>query len=595
LASRWIRDARRDWPLGATALGLTAVTFIVGRLHRCQSVEDAYITYRCARNFALGHGLVYNIGERVEAFTNFLFALLLGVGVRVINADPAKLALAINLLALWTILVALFKLQRRADAPDAAVYPPWLAWLFVALIPSMVVYTHSGMETVFFTALFFWGFAGVVLHLERGGPAWVAGVLFALAADVRMEAAIFAVVGAALVWWYGDPARRGRNALWLVAGFIAVFAPVLIARWTYYGYPFPNTYYAKVGGGSVALFVRGFFYSLSWLVWTWPAALALLLAWRVGLRTAALRQRTVIGLCFIAVYFLYNAYVGGDYFAYHRFFVPVLPIIGWLLEGQWRVLRTRLPAARFRRALVFAAACLFFVVSCVVIFYRPSQWTKYRGEQKLIGMWTRLGRSMHDRIRGPCSVYLLPAGALPYHLGSRFRVHDSTGLTDPVLAHQKMDMGFGIPGHERWDHNRVLAMKPDVWFVGVFPPGVKEIKNLKDLLSRMVEDLLPDSEELEDIKDAEELAGLLKEEIERNLAQIPFAALLRPLIESTRAKAMKTTQFFNNAEFQSHYELAKFVHYRGRTIFFVRRDAPTSIRRHFKPLQPEKPKAAGPE
>ena len=40
-------------------------------------LEDAFISFRCARNLWEGQGLVYNPGERVEAFSNFLWVLLL--------------------------------------------------------------------------------------------------------------------------------------------------------------------------------------------------------------------------------------------------------------------------------------------------------------------------------------------------------------------------------------------------------------------------------------------------------------------------------------------------------------------------------------
>ena len=43
--------------------------------------EDAFIDLRVVRNLLAGHGPVYNIGERVEAFTNPLWvALLTGYG-----------------------------------------------------------------------------------------------------------------------------------------------------------------------------------------------------------------------------------------------------------------------------------------------------------------------------------------------------------------------------------------------------------------------------------------------------------------------------------------------------------------------------------
>src|SRR5688572_14492820 len=42
--------------------------------------DDAWISYRYARNLSEGHGLVFNEGERVEGYSNLLYVLLMAVG-----------------------------------------------------------------------------------------------------------------------------------------------------------------------------------------------------------------------------------------------------------------------------------------------------------------------------------------------------------------------------------------------------------------------------------------------------------------------------------------------------------------------------------
>lgn len=39
--------------------------------------DDAFITFRYAKNFVQGKGIVFNTGERVEGYTNFLWLILL--------------------------------------------------------------------------------------------------------------------------------------------------------------------------------------------------------------------------------------------------------------------------------------------------------------------------------------------------------------------------------------------------------------------------------------------------------------------------------------------------------------------------------------
>jgi len=40
------------------------------------TVDDAFISFRYAHNLVQGHGLVFNPGERVEGYTNFLLCVI---------------------------------------------------------------------------------------------------------------------------------------------------------------------------------------------------------------------------------------------------------------------------------------------------------------------------------------------------------------------------------------------------------------------------------------------------------------------------------------------------------------------------------------
>ena len=49
--------------------------------------DDAFISFRYAENLAEGHGLVYNVGERVEGFTNLSWTLLFGL-IMMLGGEP---------------------------------------------------------------------------------------------------------------------------------------------------------------------------------------------------------------------------------------------------------------------------------------------------------------------------------------------------------------------------------------------------------------------------------------------------------------------------------------------------------------------------
>ena len=58
-------------------LGTLLLLFLWNSLYYAPYVvDDAFISFRYARNLVEGHGLVYNPGEHVEGYSNFLWVLL---------------------------------------------------------------------------------------------------------------------------------------------------------------------------------------------------------------------------------------------------------------------------------------------------------------------------------------------------------------------------------------------------------------------------------------------------------------------------------------------------------------------------------------
>ncbi len=51
--------------------------------------DDAFISFRYVRNLIEGHGLVFNPGERVEGYTNFLWVLELAALGRRLDCGPS--------------------------------------------------------------------------------------------------------------------------------------------------------------------------------------------------------------------------------------------------------------------------------------------------------------------------------------------------------------------------------------------------------------------------------------------------------------------------------------------------------------------------
>jgi len=75
-------------------------------------IDDAYISMRYADNFATGKGLVYNPGERVEGYTNFLWVMIQAL-IIVLGGDPVQGSLILGSLSGLIVWYVLLKWARE--------------------------------------------------------------------------------------------------------------------------------------------------------------------------------------------------------------------------------------------------------------------------------------------------------------------------------------------------------------------------------------------------------------------------------------------------------------------------------------------------
>src|SRR5262245_47234647 len=256
----------------AVALYVLAACVIGGYLWHCwlvdYVVDDSFITFRYVKHFVAGHGVVYNAGEHVEGYTNFLWLLLLSAFAW---ADPdvdlLRVAQILGVLcgAATLLLVIRFswRLHRR-KRPSGLI-----AAAFLASNASFCAWSTSGLETTLFALLVFGAVYAYVTALESDRDPLTAAALFALAALTRPEVVLVFGVATIHLLWAETRARRGifgrRTITWCLV-FTLIYAPYYLWRLSYYGYPFPNTFYAKVGAG-MRHYLRGIRYLVEYATW----------------------------------------------------------------------------------------------------------------------------------------------------------------------------------------------------------------------------------------------------------------------------------------------------------------------------------------
>ncbi|MEJ7732481.1 MAG: hypothetical protein WKG00_25160 [Polyangiaceae bacterium] len=330
------------------------------------TVESAFIGFRYADNLAAGQGLVFNAGERVEGYSNFLWTLLLGV-LSALGADLEPASKIVGGLCACAALWVLWLLSRRLQPFGA--FPSVATWLTASSF-AFGGYAVFGTEAPLLALLTLAGaerFAREV-DAEIAGEArllpW-SGVLLGLACLTRMEAV---VLFAALVSASGRRAV-GRPGLLRLAAFFAPVAAHQIWRIAYYGALLPNTALATTGDARAQLrggrdYLDNYQQHVGGVLWLALSAVAMA-AMRLaraldpshlgGAAPAppssrralaasedAWRASFALALCaWVIVYGTWLLLIGGDGMPFFRRIAPIEPFVFLLVDQVVRTLVAR--------------------------------------------------------------------------------------------------------------------------------------------------------------------------------------------------------------------------------------------------------------
>lgn len=414
-------------------------------------MDDAFISLRYARNLAEGHGLVFNPGERVEGYTNFLWTLLLALPFE-LGIDPIDFTYGLGIFSGALLVFAAWKLAR-ALAPERPL-AAGLAALLAAATPYLIAESIMGLETALFAAL---AALGLAFYLQRPERPWGSALALAAAALTRPE-------GLLVVGWVGlhDLVRtsraregwKGFAARWAVVA--AVVGGHLVFRVAYYGDVVPNTFHAKVGVGWSAI-SRGLEYARDFALCSVPLiALGLLGALPARGREARLRWASAWVLGLALAYGSYAVYVGGDFRTTYRFFaLPALLLAVLAGDGAARC------GELVRRAPRASALALAAVGALVLLLPMRLTLAFVRQRAELYPLHLAIGAWLREHFPPDALVATVNVGAVPYE--SRLPALDLVGLCDRHIASvEEPDMGLGIAGHEKSDPDYVLDRRPAI-------------------------------------------------------------------------------------------------------------------------------------
>jgi hypothetical protein len=228
--------------------------------HLCHSFDDAFITYRYARNLAQGDGLVFNPGVQILGTTAPGWAVILSVcgialGSEVIPCISGFLALAALVGSAWLVAGLVKVTERRSDT-----FVP----LVILLACNRWLIEILGHEEFAVTLLVLLG-----LELIQQKKPTVSGIVWSAGIFIRPDTAVMgAAVG--LEEWYR--ARRFPGALFISAVLGTVLAALFV--FTLSGHILPSSLAVKKAEATIPILAvnSGFWHQLwnwSWRTWGW--------------------------------------------------------------------------------------------------------------------------------------------------------------------------------------------------------------------------------------------------------------------------------------------------------------------------------------
>jgi hypothetical protein len=427
----------------------------------------------------------------VEGYTHFLWLCIITF-LQWLGISPESTTVWLGLAAYAATLLLFLWTSRRIDSSDRFVVP--FVTIVLALHFDLWIWATGGLEASFFTFLISLGVV-VICYVEIGSASrfLFSGLIFTLSALTRPDGLMF--WGIALVFLAFSELATGtswqetlRLAGRYLAPLVLMWVPYMIWKTSYYGYIFPNTYYAKSGG--ISYYGQGFLYIWTYLrVYTSTFLIMLVIPFLIGrwLKYAGTSmidrvghlffdpnvKAVLLGTAFIFAYgIFFVARVGGD-FMYARFLHVLIPLFYLMISVS---LVGLLGHKRMLLNLSMAAVLL-------IVLSDKNRRDSYLGDRAPFGpgafdryawiidehwYWThdlgngenrnqlqsRVGKELRSVFEGlDVTVVLWGQDRLAYYAKFRTCI-ESAGLTDTYIAHLPLDYRKR-PGHEKlapWDY-----------------------------------------------------------------------------------------------------------------------------------------------
>jgi hypothetical protein len=432
-----LNDQRAALLSGFGAFGLA----LVGALHAVVRgpawLDSAFVSFRYGDHFTNGHGLVFNLGERVEGFGDPLWTVFWAV-LQWFGVDPVVAMSLVAPLLVFVLILATAWLSVRLAGERTGLLAPAI----MAVWAPLSVAAQSGTDAVFVASLLLFTLISRVRDEGRSGHFWL--VLLALSG---LPGVVLAVLLAGWGAWRSPGASLVR--LFVVGASLATLSWLRIG---YYGEMIPNHWLTVVFGGAEQ-WVDGGKWCIDLCTRSPVLSMGTLLGIGVALRGRAPLQLLLVVLFLCLFWIIGQGPRRGMFFAH---FVLVLPVISVLVAVLVAGICTRFPRHGFLLSLLVFLA--FGAVDGLQNHRRAQSIVEQR--VKRASQAELLGRFFAFRFKQGERVAVHQPGMIPYF--SRGPVLDLSGKTDRVIARRWRADDATQSGLQQIALDHALVVRPAV-------------------------------------------------------------------------------------------------------------------------------------
>jgi len=421
--------------------------------------DDAFISFRYAENLSSGRGLTFNPGERVEGFSNFLWVIIIAF-FDFLGFAPIWSS---KIISFCSSLLMIFLVFKTVKAYGLNKFTSSLCALILSFSSSLAYYSMSGLETVFYTFLLLLSvFINEKYENELSEKSFFAlyGVLL-IAAITRPEGLLFLLISSSYHFLKKIITKKGIDLKKIfkvqLLSFL-IYAFFIILRYWYYADIFPNTFYAKPKGTFVEQGLNAFY--TNFISALFSGSFLLIPIFFLLVKKKYL-EKYLYPILFCIGQLIFMSYVG-DWMAFGRFFLPILPIVIILFFILLSLIRSHYEKSKLKLVWQFIHIIIIVLFIGLNAYQTKKAFTNKDVYPYLVmnsSQFIKLGKWLNQNFPQETVIAIRRQGTIPYY--SEMKSIDILGLTEKEIA-RTIFKEKDITIQNQINAEYILNQRPDV-------------------------------------------------------------------------------------------------------------------------------------